>query len=154
VKEKIVIKTYRSRIPKVGGSVAALGFFMVGLGGVIPESHAGASGIVLSVFSLAFSLLLFVAVMTDRLVVSPKGIESWHTLRRKVIPWSSVRLFEVGGPRGLLPWPGLVVNSYTGYIRIDSIVGRRSFVDKVASELRAFQRDNVSTPIPRDGNQN
>ena len=145
---RTVLKTYRSKIPIAGGSVAALGCFIVGLSVLDPESHAGASGVFVAVLCLGASAVLGAALITNRLIVTTEGIISWHTFRKRVIPWLSVRSFQVGGPRGLLPWPGLVVKSDSGFVRIDSIVGTKSFVQGVASELLAFQRDNIS---PSDG---
>jgi hypothetical protein len=142
-----VMKVYRSKIALIGGIIGAIAFFLVGLAGVLPENHAGVSGVVVSIITLAFSIVLCSAVITSRLVVTDEGIVFRHTLKRRAIPWSSVRSFEVGAPRGLLPWPGLILNSASGRVHIDSIVGTRSFVEKVVADLRRFQRDQSTRSV-------
>jgi hypothetical protein len=123
----------------IGGLTAAIAFFLIGFGGVLPSTHAGVFGIVISCIALTFSVILGGAAITNRLVVTEAGIVSWHTFRKRAVSWSSVRSFEVGEPRGLLPWPGLLLNLTPGRMRIDSIVGTRSFVQRVAAELEMFE---------------
>jgi hypothetical protein len=142
-----VMKVYRSKIPLIGGLTGVIAFFLVGLAGVLPENHAGVSGVIVSGITLAFSIVLCSAVMTNRLVVTNEGIVFWHSLKRRSFLWSSVRSFEVGAPRGLLPWPGLILNSASGRMRIDSIVGTRSFVEKVAADLRMFQHGQSTSCV-------
>jgi hypothetical protein len=146
------MRVYRSVIPFVGGGIGAIALFFVGVGGMLPSSHAGASGVIICGIVLAFSLVLASAVTTNRLIMTDEGIISWHTFRKKTIPWSSIKSLGVGRPRGMLPWPGLVINSTSGRIRVDSIVGSRSFVEKVAAELRSFQRaqSNTNSPVSQD----
>jgi hypothetical protein len=140
-------KIYRSKIPIIGGMIGSLAFFLIGLGGLLPGSNAGVSGILVGGLCLIFATLLSASAATNRLIITSDGIVSWHTLRKKGIPWSSVRSLEVSEPRGLLPWPALVINSASGRIRIDSIVGRRSFVEKVADDLDLFRRDKIASGV-------
>jgi hypothetical protein len=136
-----MVKVYRSRIPIVGAVIGAAAFLGIGIGGLTPQNNAGAGGIVVGSLSIAFSALLISSVATNRLVATHAGLVSWHTFRKVSIPWASISSFEVGSPRGLLPWPGLIISTATGQVRIDSVVGSKSFVEKIADELKNLQKD-------------
>jgi len=93
--------------------------------------------------SAVLALAMAASALQNRVVVLTGGIRYWFNFRKHEIPWSSIRSFEVGRAQGAGPWSSLVVNSATGQIRINTIVGTRSLVQKTASELSALQRDHA-----------
>jgi hypothetical protein len=139
-----MVKTYRSTLPIVGGSVGFIGFLGLGLSMIISAKEVGASGVIIGVFLLICAVVFAVAVLSNGVHVTSEGIAYRYNLRRKIIPWSAVKSFEVGRARGLGSWSSLAVNCSSGRALISSIVGTKAYVEKIAAELRSFQRDQTT----------
>lgn|ERR1022692_2451538 len=147
------VKTYRTKATLVFGLAAACVFLLVGVGGLTPANHAGLSGMIIAGISVAFSIWLAALVITNGLTVTPEYIVYRKNFRKRTIPWSSVRSFDIGKSQSVVRWPCLVINLDSGRMRVDSIAGTRSFVDRVAAELRSFQRDKAVPGSTGDGDR-
>ena len=145
------MKTYRTKATLVFGLAAACVFLLLGISGLNPASHAGLSGMIIAGISAAFSIWLAALIITSGLTVTPEYIAYRKNFRKRTIPWSSVRSFDIGKSQSVVRWPCLVINTDSGRVRVDNIAGTRSFVDRVAGELRSFQRDQAVPGSTDDG---
>jgi hypothetical protein len=107
---------------------------------MLSPGSVGVSGVAIGVVASVFACSLIASATTSRLIVTRDGLISWHNLKRRRLSWTEIKSFEVGGPRQLLPWPGLVVHADQGRIRLDSVVGPRGFVERIIGELELFRR--------------
>ena len=139
------VKTYRTNATLVLGLAAACVFLLVGVSGLIPANHAGPSGMIIAGISVAFSIWLAALIITNGLTVTREYIVYRNNFRKRTIPWSSVRSFDIGKSQSVVRWPCLVINTDSGQVRVDSIAGTRSFVDRVACELRSFTASLVGS---------
>jgi hypothetical protein len=94
---------YRSPA-RVGGLVSVWSLIFVGLAvvvvGALTLRHSGILLIVLGVVGLVLLVGYVLPLIATPLVVTDAGIHGFMVWRRMLIPWSSVRSFEVRDPRG------------------------------------------------------
>lgn len=147
--KRAALKAYRPQAAGVVSAwIGALGFLIVGLSMVVSESQVGVSGVVVGVALLVFAASLIAVLITNRLIVTPDGLVLYKNLRKRFIPWASVRSFDVGRARSVLPWSSLAISTTSETTRADGISGTPSFVARVAEELRSFQREYVPSIAP------
>jgi hypothetical protein len=131
------VKTYRPGASLVLMLILSLCFLLVGVSMLSVDT--GVASAVFAAVWLAFSVFLGSLALTERLAVTARGVEFRHNFRRTAISWSAIRGFDIGISRSMVRWPCLIINSDSGPVSVGCIAGSRSFVNRVAAELRNFK---------------
>lgn len=137
-------KTYWGSVPLLilSGAVC-LGLFLLGMSMVIgylqdPGSVGGVSGLVLGVVAWIFSICaIWMLAGNGRLLVTSAGVSVWRErkMRRQLIPWESIKSFEVGAASSRSPWPAVVVVLESERIPIKATTRFTSRVETIRREL-------------------
>ncbi len=123
--------------------VASAGFFVVGLSMVTigPSQHDGASAVAVGAVVLLFSLWVGAVAATNRLVVTPAGLVYSYYLRRRAVSWAEIQSFGVGGTRGMMRWPTVVIWRNDSSAVVTNLASlTRTYPARIADELTAWHR--------------
>lgn len=99
-------RRYRSAIPLTGGSVGAVGFFLLGADMVVYGSGADVGATAVGVFVMAIAGVAAALVGTTFAELTPAGLVYRFNFRRRMIPWASIESFRVSRGPGTGPWSG------------------------------------------------
>lgn len=154
-------KTYWGSAPLlILNGAYCLAFFLVGMSMVIsylqdPGSVGGVSGLALGIVAWTFSIWMTGGLAANgRLLVTSAGISvgRGRKMRRQMIPWESIKSFEIG-TASRSPWPLVVVVLESERIPIKATAGFTSRVERMRRELddaRALYLAAGASSVDRD----
>lgn len=118
--------------------------FLLGLSGIASftanATTVGVSGLVVAIAFCIFAIWYGKVILADRLVVTKDGLRFLYKLRRRSVPWSSVRAFEVGNSGSMIKWPAVVVRTDSGRLAINGTIGTRKRAEHIVAELSEVHR--------------
>jgi hypothetical protein len=136
--------TYRPALAPLQGILCSV-FIVVGLSVMLSASRSGVAGVAGGGGAVLFGAILVAYVISTRLVVDPDKLVLWSGFRRKAtIPWSDVQGLTVGVARAYTAgYKCLLVVTSSGPVRVDGVVGSRTFVEKKIAEIEDLRRRYV-----------